>query len=967
MPRRSLLTERQRAALIDLPTDEASLLQHYTLADDDIEHIRERRRPENQLGFALQLCAFRCPGRLLKPGEVIPEEVSRFIAAQLGLTPDDLLPYAVREETRREHLGALRGIYGYRMFTGKRARQMKSWLTEQAEAAGSGEELVRSFVEECRRRQVILPGMSVIERLCADALVAAERQIDARIASRIDSRMRTRLDNLLSEDTDGHVSRFIWLRQFEVGNNSADINRLLDRLEFLQAINLPVTVLDGIPPHRITRLRRQGERYFTDGLLDISSDRRLAILAVCIVEWGAAIADTVVETHDRIVGTIFREARKLADLRVEEARTDIQDTLGSFRNLADALMEAKSNESSLEDAVEACCGWGVLEMLAVKAGQLTETVKADPLDYIAKGWHRFRLYAPRMLNALEISGASVATPLLDASAVIRDGLDIVADEVAFLRPRSNWRRQMRNEHVDRERLWIVAVMFHLRDAFRSGDIWLNHSRRYADMKQALVPIEAARAMSQFVVPFEPEIWIAERRQRMEDGLNRFAKAVRDGTLPNGVIENGELRVERLKSDVPDEAGELVLDLYKRMPEVRITDLLLDVDKATGFTDAFTHLRTGAPCNDIIGLLNVILAEGLNLGLNKMAVASNTHDFFQLSRLSRWYVESDAINQALAMVIEAHARLPMAQLWGRGLTASSDGQFFPTTRQGEAMNLINARYQSEPGLKSYTHVSDQFGPFATQRIPSTVNEAPYMLDGLVMTRAGRRIREQYADTGGFTDLVFAAAALLGYRFIPRIRDLPSKRLHVFDPKGVPIELRGLIGNRIRETTISTNWPDVLRGAATMASGMIPPSELLRKLASFPRQHDLAVAFREIGRVERTLFMIDWVLDIDMQRRASLGLNKGEAHHALKSALRIGRQGEIRDRTSEAQHFRIAGLNLLAAIIIYWNTEQLGRAVQERELAGLATPLDLLRHISPLGWAHILLTGEYLWRKMAASRA
>ena len=183
-----------------------------------------------------------------------------------------------------------------------------------------------------------------------------------------------------------------------------------------------------------------------------------------------------------------------------------------------------------------------------------------------------------------------------------------------------------------------------------------------------------------------------------------------------------------------------------------------------------------------------------------------------------------------------------------------------------------------------------------------------------------------------------------------------------------ELRGLIGDRIRENTIAANWPDVLRSAATMASGMMPPSELLRKLASFPRQHDLAVAFREIGRVERTLFMIDWVLDIDMQRRANLGLNKGEAHHALKSALRIGRQGEIRDRTSEAQHFRIAGLNLLAAIIIYWNTEQLGRAVQ-----GNANWRALSRHwicsdtISPLGWAHILLTGEYLWRTMAASRA
>ena len=82
--------------------------------------------------------------------------------------------------------------------------------------------------------------------------------------------------------------------------------------------------------------------------------------------------------------------------------------------------------------------------------------------------------------------------------------------------------------------------------------------------------------------------------------------------------------------------------------------LLEVDAATGFTDAFTHLRTGALCQDRIGLLNVLLAEGLNLGLSKMAEASNTHDFFQLSRLSRWHIESEAIDRALAMVIEAQA-------------------------------------------------------------------------------------------------------------------------------------------------------------------------------------------------------------------------------------------------------------------------------------------------------------------------
>lgn len=172
---------------------------------------------------------------------------------------------------------------------------------------------------------------------------------------------------------------------------------------------------------------------------------------------------------------------------------------------------------------------------------------------------------------------------------------------------------------------------------------------------------------------------------------------------------------------------------------------------------------------------------------------------------------------------------------------------------------------------------------------------------------------------------------------------------------------MVGGKIREELIASNWPDILRIAATMTAGTIAPSQILRKLASYPRQNDLAVALREVGRVERTLFMMDWVLNTDMQRRVQIGLNKGEAHHALKNALRIGRQGEIRDRTAESQHYRMAALNFLAAIVIYWNTARLGEAVAERKDAGLPIPPELLAHTSPLGWAHILLTGEYKWPK------
>ena len=963
MPRRHILTERQRAALFDLPTTEVEMLRHYILADDDIEHIHARRRAHNRLGFALQLCVFRYPGRLLNAEDVIPARVIKFIAAQLGMDAVDLDGYANREGTRREHLAELRAIYGYKMFTGRGARDLKAWLGTVAEAAFSNEDLAQRFVAECRGTQTILPGVSVIERLCADALVAAERKIEARISERLDAAMRAKLDAMLSETVEGGISRFIWLRQFEVGKNSADMNRLLDRLEFLQGLGLSPAVLKGVLPHRISRLRRQGERYFTHDLRDVSEDRRLAILAACAVEWQAAIADAVVETHDRIVGKTWNEAKTRCDARIADAKTALHGTLRAFSGLGNALLEARGDAAALEGAIATGCGWQALEGLVATADQLTVTMAADALTHVGQGYHRFRRYAPRMLRMLDVQAATVAEPLIAAAQLVIVGGDqpVAVRPTAFLRRGSKWHRHLQGQEPGDHRLWEVAVMFHLREAFRSGDIWLTQSRRYADLKDALVPIATAQATHRLVVPFDPADWLADRKARMAKALKQLAQAAKAGTIPGGSIEDGALKIERLSPAFPAEAEGIVLDLYKRLPDIRITDLLLEVDDAVGFTEAFTHIRTGAPCKDRIGLLTVLLAEGLNLGLSKMAEATDTHSYFQLLSLSNWYVEGDALTRALAMVIEAQSALPMARFWGAGITASSDGQFFPAARQGEAMNLINAKYGTEPGLKAYTHVSDQFGPFASQTIPATVNEAPYILDGLLMNETGRKIKEQYADTGGFTDHVFAVTALLGFQFIPRIRDLPSKRLYVFDPANTPKELKGLIGGKIREGIIIANWPDILRSAATMVAGVMPPSQILRKFAAYPRQHALAEALKEIGRVERTLFIIEWALDADMQRRAQIGLNKGEAHHALKNALRIGRQGEIRDRTAEAQHFRMAGLNLLATIIIYWNTKHLGQAVTRRKRDGLDCPPDLLAHISPLGWAHILLTGEYRWPK------
>ena len=963
MPRRVTLTDRQREALLHLPVDQGELLRHYTLSDEDLGHIRQRRRAHNRFGFALQLCVLRYPGRVLAPGELIPAQVSDFIAAQLGLTSDDLLLYAAREETRHEHLADLRRIYGYRSFSGRGARDLREWIAREAEAATSNEDLARRFVAECRRTRTILPGSSTIERLCADALVEAERRIEDLIAHRITPTLSENLAHLLEDTVDGRVTRFVWLRQFEVGANSAAANRLMDRLEYLQRFDLPADLLDGVPAHRVTRLRRQGERYYADGMRDLPEDRRLAILAVCTLEWRSSLADVIVETHDRIVGRLYRASERLCNTRIADEKAAVRDTLKSFAEIGGALLGAQDDGTALDGIIATGPGWERFRTLVATASALTNVLAADPLSRVLDGYHRFRLYAPRMLRLLDMQAAPIATPLLAAVAMLRNGIK-VDPPVDFLRPNSKWHRHLRAEPSGDHRLWEIAVLFHIRDAFRSGDIWLAGSRRYGDLKQLLVPPQAIEQTAWLAVPLRPGEWLAERRARLDTRLKEFGRAARTGTIPGGIIENGKLHIDKLRADTPEGAEDLVLDLYQQLPPARITDLLLEVDERTGFSEAFTHLRTGAPCSDRIGLMNVLLAEGVNLGLRKMAAATNTHSFWELLRIARWHVEGSAYDRALAMIVEAHAALPMAAFWGQGQSASSDGQFFLATEQGEAMNLINAKYGNVPGLKGYSHVSDQYAPFATQVIPATVSEAPYILDGLLMNDAGRRVRQHFADTGGFTDHVFAACALLGYRFAPRIRDLPQKRLYAFTPNATPANVRALVGGKINEPLIERNWPDILRIMATIAAGIVAPSQILRKLASYPRQNELALALREVGRIERTLFMIDWILDAGLQRQAQIGLNKGEAHHALKRAISFHRRGEIRDRSGEGQHYRIAGMNLLAAIIIFWNTMKLGEVVNTRAASGTHIAPDLLAHVSPLGWEHINLTGEYRWPKSLA---
>ena len=305
------------------------------------------------------------------------------------------------------------------------------------------------------------------------------------------------------------------------------------------------------------------------------------------------------------------------------------------------------------------------------------------------------------------------------------------------------------------------------------------------------------------------------------------------------------------------------------------------------------------------------------------------------------------------------RQPLAANWGSGTTSSSDAQFFRAGGRGEVGGLVNLHYGQDPGVKFYTHLSDQFGPYHTKVIAATANEAPHVLDGLLYHQSSLVINEHYTDTGGFSDHVFAMCRLLGFRFAPRIRDLKEKRLYLLPGMTVPPELASLVAGTINVRVISDHWFELLRLAMSIKTGTVTASVILRKLAAYPRQNGLALALRELGKLERTLFTLQWLQDPELRRRSHVGLNKGEQQNALRRAVFFNRLGEIRDRSYENQRHRASGLNLLVAAIILWNTTYLQRAVDHLRNQGHDPAPGDLAHLSPLGWEHINLTGDYHW--------
>jgi len=147
------------------------------------------------------------------------------------------------------------------------------------------------------------------------------------------------------------------------------------------------------------------------------------------------------------------------------------------------------------------------------------------------------------------------------------------------------------------------------------------------------------------------------------------------------------------------------------------------------------------------------------------------------------------------------------------------------------------------------------------------------------------------------------------------------------------------------------------ACRLTRGRTAPQGALRKLSAYHSEGRLYKALREVGRIDKTLFLLDFITDPALRRRVLVGLNKGESYHALARALVIALGGVLRSRSVEDQVNQITCLRLLATAIIAWNAVYMGGAVEQLRDANYEVGDDQLSHIYPMFLEHLNLIGEY----------
>jgi len=244
------------------------------------------------------------------------------------------------------------------------------------------------------------------------------------------------------------------------------------------------------------------------------------------------------------------------------------------------------------------------------------------------------------------------------------------------------------------------------------------------------------------------------------------------------------------------------------------------------------------------------------------------------------------------------------------------------------------------------------------VPGTLRDSMFLLNGLQDQQTNLDPTEIMTDTAGASEVIFALFWLLGYEFSPRLADIGSTRFWRIDMKANYGKLNDISNHKINTNIIKKHWDDILRVAVSLKLGHISGSELIRSLFNKKgRPSGLAKALINLGRIQKTLYLLRFIDDEDYRRHILTQLNRGECRNGLARMVYHGQRGEIRKKYQEGQEDQLSALGLVTNAIALWNTIYIQLVLDTLRVEGHSIKSDDVKRLSILKSRHVNVLGNY----------
>ncbi|MFF4867372.1 transposase [Streptomyces sp. NPDC001231] len=556
-------------------------------------------------------------------------------------------------------------------------------------------------------------------------------------------------------------------------------------------------------------------------------------------------------------------------------------------------------------------------------------------------------------------------------------LDEEGKEVDISFATQNWRRAVADKTRSGQfvRKHFEAMVFTaLAEELRTGDVAVVGSEEYADWSEQLLAWEVVQEK---LAAYLVEVGLAEEgetaefdaqffRRQLEDKL-RGATAAADAGYPDneGLVIDPEtgtpaLKPHRSEGQRPS-AKRLEQEIKARMPERSLMGIVARTAYWVEWWRRFGPASGNEPkLEDPFGRYVITtFVKGTNMGPYEAARHIPGVSGHELSYVANRHFSIALLNEAIADLVNAHARLDISQAWGDGTAVAADGTHMDTYLD----NLLaetSVRY-GKPGGIAYHHISDTYVALFTHFIPCGVWEAVYIIVGLLKNTSEVQPTTVHADTQGQSQPVFALAHLLGFDLMPRIRNWKDCMFYRPSRQSEYVHIDALFGEPGKHVIdfdlIESQFRHLMRVAVSVREGAISSSTLLKRLRSGSRKNATYTAFREVGRVIRTAQLLRYLSDAPLRRRVTAATNKVESFNRFCQWIGFGNRGVIADNDPVEQEKAMKFNALLTNAVIFHNALDIAEIVRQLLEEGWQIEPEDLAQISPYLTEHINRFGEY----------